>query len=333
MKFKSSRILINLFSFLIATISFYYIINTLSGYDLSVFFVNGIFLTIIYILIFSLIKCIFLLVNVYIFHMILEYTNNNKITLSAVLSIYIKSNITKYIPSNIIPYISRIYLGNKVGLGKMNITISGFLEIFLGLSITALIILILLLSGLAQFPKDVNFQLNYSKIFLLCLFFIIGSLLLSSGYLIYLHKNKRLWKSEIYKDFNWLFNKCFNFRFALLYLKIFVISFVSFMLSGIIFYIMAFLVLNLQLNPSDFFNITICLGIAGYSAILTPGVPGGIGVKETVSVVLISLYGYEKAPIILAVILARITLIFSDILSYFFIQLFEKSKRKNPTIT
>lgn len=328
MKIKPSRLIINGFSYLIVIISFYYIISALKGYKLSAFFINGTILTILYLLFFSLIKSFFLFINGYIFNLILEFHNNGKLALSTILSIYIKSNITKYIPSNIMPYVSRIYLGNEAGLGKLNITVSGFLEIFLGLSITAMIILMLLLSGIAQFPNNVNFKLNYPKIFLLLLFFIMCSLLLFFIYLIYLHKKKRLSKREIINDFNRVYNKYFNFRFLALYFKIFILSIISFVLSGIVFYISTYAILNYQLKYSDFFNIAICLGIAGYSAILTPGVPGGIGVKESVSVLLISLYGYMKAPIILAVILFRMVGIFSDILSYFFMYLWGKYKRE-----
>lgn len=325
MKFKPNRIIINAFSYLVVLISFYYIFHTLKGYNLSVFFVNGALLTILYIIIFGFIKSIFLFVNSYIFKIILEFNNGGNLSLFTVLSIYVKSNITKYIPSNIIPYISRIYLGDKVGLGKINITISGFLEIFLGLSNTAIIILLLLLTGLSQFPQDVNFQLNYSNISLIFLFFILGTLMVFLAYLVYLFKNQRLSKVEIYNDLCRVFRKYFNFIFFSLYLKIFVLSFISFLLSSLVFYIMVLVILDLQLNPSDFFNIAICLGIAGYSAILTPGVPGGIGVKESISVLLISLYGYEKAPIVLAVILSRIVWVSSDILSYLFVHILEKS--------
>jgi len=325
MKFKLSRIIINAFSYLIVFVSFYYIIHTLKNYDLSVFFVNSALITILYITIFGLIKSIFLFVNSYIFKIILEFNNGAKLPLFTVLNIYVKSNITKYIPSNIMPYVSRIYLGNKVGLGKINISLSGFLEIFLGLSNTAIIILGLLLTGLAQFPKDVNFQINYSKISLIFSFLIFVTLLMFLAYLVYLYKNRRLSKSEVDKDFYRVLNKYFNFKFFSLYLRIFFLSFISFLLSSIVFYIMVFVILNLQLNLSDFFNIAICLGIAGYSAILTPGVPGGIGVKESISVLLISLYGYERTPIVLAVILSRIVWVFSDILSYMFVYIFEKS--------
>jgi uncharacterized membrane protein YbhN (UPF0104 family) len=230
------------------------------------------------------------------------------------------------------PYVSRIYLGDKAGLGKINITISGLLEILLGLSNTAIIILLFLLTGLAQFPKDVNFQLNYSTISLIFLFFIIGAFLMFLAYLVYLYRNRRLSKTEIFKDFNRLLNKYFNFQFFSLYLRIFILSFISFILSSVVFYIMVLVILNFKLNPSDFFNIAICLAIAGYTAILTPGVPGGIGVKESISVLLISLYGYEKAPIVLAVILSRIVWVFSDILSYFLVFIFGKLKRTNPNI-
>lgn len=328
MKLMEYKKAINILSYIVVVLSFYYIIDSLSGYKLGNVFEKSILITLVYLILFAFIKSAFVFINGYIFRMIVEFTDGKKVNLFTLIDLYVKSNITKYIPSNVIPYVTRVYLGDKIGLGKLNITMSSFLEIFLGISNTAIIIIISLIIGLAQLPQDISFSVNYQKIFFVIIISLVVVFLIASSYFISLYLKNDFSKSKIKTDLRKVIKKYFNQKFFLLYIKIFLLSVLSFVLIGMIFYMMAYLVLNYKFQITDFFNISICLGIAGYSAILTPGVPGGIGVKETVSVVLISLYGYQKAPLVLAVIFSRIILILADVISYLLVLGYNKYRIK-----
>lgn len=326
-KFVSVR---KIFSFLVFGASVFFIVNALVGQNLSAFVSRGFLQSLSLLLVLSILKAITLLINVYVFQLILEYSNNSKISWSDISIIYLKSNITKYIPSNIVPYFSRIFWGDKFGLNKVNISISSFLEVFLGIINTGIVIIFLLITGMARLPKGVSLNLNYTKVALILSVLVVVSVILFLVYFLIQKKRKNYTLSKAIAGLYSRVKNYFSKRFLILYFKLLILVFVFFAISTFIFYYSASTILDYHFKYDDFFNIAICLSLAGYSAILTPGVPGGLGVKESVSVMLILLYGYDKSAIVLAAVLSRVIFILSDLIAYFAVLVFER--RKSSTI-
>lgn len=324
MKIKISKKIISITTFIIVCLSFYYIIINLSAYDFEVLYKKNILLNLLYFSSFIIIRTALNYLSGYIWKLILEFSSNSTVPLIPILSVYIKSSITKYIPSNIVPYISRIYYGDQIGIDKMRIVSSNFLELIFGLISTTAILVLFLLLGLAHFPNDISFNINYNRLVNYLLYTLIIILLLFIVFLIvYKRFNKNILQIIINK-WGIFFSKYFSIKFLILNLKIALISFIPVLFGVIILYLMSGLMLDYPLKYSDFFNIIICLSIAGYSGVITPGLPAGLGVKESISVILISLYGYAKSPILLLLILSRIIIVFSDIFSYIIISIYAK---------
>ena len=74
--------------------------------------------------------------------------------------------------------------------------------------------------------------------------------------------------------------------------------------------------MDLPIKTADFFNANAALSIANYTSILTPGVPSGLGVKESVSFLLISAYGYPKEILMISILAYRIASVLGDFLAF-----------------
>jgi uncharacterized membrane protein YbhN (UPF0104 family) len=102
----------------------------------------------------------------------------------------------------------------------------------------------------------------------------------------------------------------------------FFITLGCFIINCIFFFYLCYLILDFQIRPEDFFNVNAALSIASYTSILTPGVPGGIGVKESVSVLLIAAYGYPKEQLLMSLLVFRVTCVLGDVVPFFVVKLF-----------
>jgi uncharacterized membrane protein YbhN (UPF0104 family) len=100
-----------------------------------------------------------------------------------------------------------------------------------------------------------------------------------------------------------------------LFCRFFVFTTIGFAISGLSFYFLSAIV-GIIISFKEIIQITCILSIAGYSGILTPGVPGGIGIKESVSVFLLSQYGYSESSMMFIMVLYRIISIVGEILGF-----------------
>ena len=189
--------------------------------------------------------------------------------------IWLKSNIYKYLPGNVFNYVARQVEAKKFGVSHSTLLISNFIEAF-SLTMTALLIssLVFLDNSFAIIE-----QLHINKYYLILIFiFLVGGIVSIS----------------IYKSIN-----IFSYWLNIILYGIFFIG------MGLI----AYYVLNYQMQIKfEYFLITAVYSFAWLVGFITPGSPGGIGVRESIFIILSNGVLSRSDAIILATILRLISL-------------------------
>jgi hypothetical protein len=201
---------------------------------------------------------------------------------SYVTWLWLKSNIYKYLPGNIFNYVVRQSIASKRGIPHKILLQSNFIEAALAATVS------LMLSSVVLFY---NFALNYYFTFLSKEYVYLG-LLIAMALYGYLH---------IYKGLSFI-----------AYWKPVLFYFIFFMgIGGCAYY-----VLNFQLNVQlPFLLVTAIYSFAWFVGFITPGAPGGIGVRESVFVIFSNGMLNEADAIVLSVVLRFVSII-SEVLLY-----------------
>jgi uncharacterized membrane protein YbhN (UPF0104 family) len=115
----------------------------------------------------------------------------------------------------------------------------------------------------------------------------------------------------------------FTVDFLVLLAKMSALSLFCFVMNCLFYYYLCDVVLAFHIRPADFFNANAALSLANYVSILTPGVPGGIGIKESVSILLISAYGYPRESLVMSILVFRLVCLLGDVFPFFIVKLLD----------
>ncbi len=308
----------------ITVLSLIYIINITHNSDFNTLHFKNPFVSVLFILLFGVWASLFIVIGAYNWKLILEFVNGSSVQTKDVFQVYLKTNVAKYLPGNVMHYAGRNYLGSKLGWNNSEMAFSSLLEYIFGFGLTGIVILAFIGVGLVSIPPQVALTVNYNKILGLSALAAASAIVLVIFIYTYryfvskepLKVTSRKLKNRAQQFFTW--------GFLVLSVKLFLISLLCFIMNCLYYYYLCDLVLNFHIKPSDFFNANVALSIANYMSILTPGVPGGLGVKESVSILLISAYGYPKESLVISILVYRITCVLGDIIPYFLVMLWKK---------
>ncbi len=304
-------------SYLLTLLALIYIGSIVAHFDWGTLHFRNPFRATAYILLFGVWASMMLFIFAYNWKLILEFINGSSVSTKDIFRVYFKSNVAKYLPGNVLHYAGRNYLGNKLGWNNSEMAFSSFLEFFFGVGMTAIIFVIFIAFDLINMPPQVSMTINYNKVLAYsAVGVMIGVILL---FLIYAYRyvvRKEQWRVTSEK----LISKVQLFstrKFLILFVKLFLISLFCFILNSLFYFYLCDLVLDFHIKPADMFNVFAALSIANYSGIITPGVPSGFGVKESVSFLLISAYGYPKEILMISILFYRIACVLGDLLPFF----------------
>lgn len=318
--------LYKIIGYLFTIVAFYYIYIQLSICDFDKIFANVDFSFLVYFLLLVLASSLIIVIPAVCWKIILEFISKKSISTAQVFQIYIKTNIAKYLPGNVLHYVGRNILGSKLGWTHRQLALSTIIETGFSILIPSIILVLFFLLNLFQIPSSVDFKFSDSIYYLLLGsgFVIIISLIIG----VYLYNLK----FDIFFKYKALvygyYYEINNIKFVILLSKYFTICFVSFFYNGILFFLISEL-LHINLGWSNLITVTSVLSIAGYSGILTPGVPGGIGVKESIAVSILATYGYAKGDLMILMIASRIIGIIGEVLAFFFTLFINKKTKKS----
>lgn len=221
------------------------------------------------------------------------------------LNIYGKSQIAKYVPGNVFHYVGRHFLSKKYGFDN-GIIINGiFAEIIMQIIVSAIIglgTIALIDIGEFSFLNLSYYIILFSFIFIVVVIFVVF-FKFSKPFKNWLNKNKLIVPLE----------KLNTKSLILEFLIALIIYALYCLLNG----------LNLWLLSYSFWGITfsaIPFIISGYAiawlvGFITPGSPGGLGIREAMLILLLTTYVGESRALIIS-LLFRIISVVGDLLFF-----------------
>lgn len=256
-----------------------------------------------------------LFINSFSWKLILEFLSQKPIGMIDIVNVYFRSNIAKYFPGNVLQYASRNFLGSKFHWDQKEIFFSSFLELLLNT-----LFIILVLSGFVFFQKsDLNSLdvfINYKKIYLYITIVVIAFI----GLLLWSKKSKQL---------NAFILKIRTKHVSVLLLKYFLFFILNFFIGSVLTIWVFDIYTNIPLTLSNTILIIEASTVSFFIGFIAIGSPAGIGVRESLMIVLLSSVG-SPASILSALIILRITGILGDIIAYFFIVALAGKHLKQP---
>ena len=237
---------------------------------------------------------------------ILEKTADKPLS-KEVMYVYLETVIYKYIPGNIFHFAGRHKLEKTLFISRKSIIYANSMEILLQL-FSAVFLSLLMYLFIDEKLLTPYINREYLQIFVslsLALLFVV---------LLYFYKKHGL---QV------------KIKNRALFLSKILINYILFLIiSGAILA----LILNLFYDVSKIYELLFIIifintaaWLAGY---ITPGSPGGIGVRETIILLPLLSFNLDKDMVLLSVILQRVVMVFSEIVIYLFakIQLSRSNK-------
>ena len=257
--------------------------------------------------------CILYMGTVYmcpiIYKTLLYVTTQKKLSYMQVANTYCRSNILKYLPGNVMQYVGRNQIAIEEELPHGKVALATLLEI--GIVIVSAILVATMFSW-TYAVEWINKFVNINPLVLL-----IGAVIviLSCIIVFILFRNKLqeylrgiLIKENITKIIG-----------LILYHALIL------MLSGIV-YFLVMAVLQVNMAPA---NYLVGIGLYALAFVLgyvTPGVPGGIGIRESILVYFFSAFMLE-AQVLTGALLFRIVSVIGDFLAWILITIWVKKVR------
>lgn len=245
---------------------------------------------------------------------ILNYVEPNELNDSIFNNVYIKSSIAKYLPGNVMNLVGRNLLANKHNIKQVSITTATLIEIILFAGTTAMLGFLFMLPTLGATLEMASNYMNLNLLIIITLIGVIGIVLLIIAYL----KQSNV-REQVKRYTNIKFFRCIV-RVMFSYSVFFIGS--GLVLCGIIGALTG-TIMELSV-VSQVIGIYLISYFIGY---ITPGAPGGIGIRETILLVLLSA-SFSQEIAALASIFHRMTTVFSDMLVYCGVIVAEKLREK-----
>lgn len=234
--------------------------------------------------------------------LILNFISNTRIDYKSVYIVFSKSNIAKYIPGNVANYVSRNIIGNRFGWNHKHIALSSILEV--GLVVCSSVVISLALGF--EYQKRFLFRFIDDKI---SSYSILFMLMTSIIVLLFILK-KKTYLTGLIQSFT--LNELFRMAVG-----VFLAFGVTLVVFGISFVILLFYVTRTNMSVYQISNVIGMYMVSWAIGYLTPGSPGGLGVRESILIISLSpIFGHEVIAVVS--ILHRLACIIGDILSLAF---------------
>lgn len=292
---------------ILTLIAFAYIIKKIVGMDIdySKVFTRG---NVHIVCALSFLYSICVLISSIPWKIFIQIITQKRVPLNIVTHVYCKSNMYKYIPGNVFQYIGRNEVAYKYNLKQSDVALATAMDILMTLFSVGLISIILYPQGVLKILSFLHiFKLNY-----IIVFFTVILLLL-----VILIKNT----NRLVKKLRKFINKRFINKLVVCFMFYFIIG----LTYGCIYYLVIRYIL---INYIDLSLIPIIIGgylyswIAGY---ITPGAPGGIGIREAFIMQILSGVLLSET-LIVGIIIYRIISIIGDLVAFIFCKLILNNK-------
>jgi len=293
---KVVRILGNL----LMCIALIYTIKKLISYEVDLSIIKEP-ISIIIILISVCIYIINVILGCWPWRAVVSEVAKEKVPFMEIALIYTKANIYKYVPGNVFQYVGRNELATKRDLKHSDVALSTIIDTIWNLFSIGAVSVILYWDG---FILWINYQ-EISKeyiiiaIFILCIFILVAAIIIKKFHIQAVKLQEKL-------------KKLFKKSFYICLIKNFVFYAIQCIINSIITFSI-FMIISSE--DFSFFSFKLCLGailVSWIIGFITPGAPGGLGVRETVLIFLLKGELAEEV-ILLGVVINRVISIIGDL--------------------
>lgn len=228
--------------------------------------------------------------------------------------VYCKSNLLKYIPGNIFQYMGRIELAERLELGHTDVALATGIDVFIQFFSFFIVSIVFCGCGFLQIMKINTLLQKFLPIaILICL--------ISLGILVHFIKIKHKEKINYYRAL--LVRK--NIPVLLKCISRYIFIAIGF---GIIYLLIISETVTFPVNMNEYLEIFGIFILSWLFGFITPGAPGGIGIREAVLTLLLG-SKYDITPFLSGVIIYRLINSLGDFIAYITTTLGEKIWKQN----
>lgn len=306
LKSRFFKQLLNYVSYILVILSFIYIYFTFRKMDIESLLYNIKYYWIFVILALSIFFALIVILYSIAWKFVILIFSNIKIKLKELIIVYLKANIAKYLPGNVFHFAGRhLFLRNK-GISDKSLILSNSFEIIYLIFMSLMIILSGIIFKIINIP---GYLLKKINIYYLLAVVILISILIITYFLNKLFKKEAI---KIKHFFKWR-NLYYFFIISTLYLLIFILT------GSILYFIFTFL-LKYNFNFFDFSYVLCTFALSWVLGYVVPGAPGGLGIRETVLIIMLTPKFSSNSALLSSIILRIITIV-GDVIAFFFANL------------
>lgn len=240
---------------------------------------------------------LFTLLRVFSWKLTFDFTRQNKSSFHSVAYVHFRSNIAKYIPGNVMHFVGRNILGKQLGWNHGAIVLASLADTLLLLCSAILLACALLFQITTKYLTEFATSSNLLLFLFLVLFLVLLFPIVKRS------KNAASLLTAM---------RSFTPRQILFYsIKVILVNSTAFCLLGIMLGYILTTVVGVAVHPNDLFFIVGAYTLSWMIGFLTPGSPGGLGVREAIILLLLSPIFGENS-VLLGAMLHRIVSIAGD---------------------
>lgn len=235
---------------------------------------------------------------------------NSKIRYAETMLIFTKSNVLKYIPGNIFQYVGRNELALRKQFKHSDVALSTLIDVCW--NILSIILIAVLLAGRSLYAYITQqYEIIWKEIVLILIPFLCAIILI---FVIFRKKKKELIR---------MLKKIFSIKLA----KVLLGNFLFYAVQGIVnagLYVVIFSIISGEQYSVQ--NVVLSMGamlVAFVAGFITPGAPGGVGVREAVSLFLLGEMIGESV-ILSGIVIMRVLSIIGDVFSFVLVWMIER---------
>jgi len=231
--------------------------------------------------------------------------------------VFNRSLISKYLPGNVFQYVGRFLLGRNIGISDATLVSSIILETLIQVTASAILVLSfnIILGWVYKFN---NLTLILSAVFVV--FSIIAILVLKYSSKAKQWLLKKPWFIQI---------RSINIKSLLIgSIPILFIYFAFLLVSGLLFWFLSVTIFEINISNS----IPVFIGayiISWTIGFITPGAPGGLGIREAILISILSPYMLEAKALSISLVFRLITIV-GEVLIFVTTYFFKEFRIKKP---
>jgi len=291
--------IINSIGLLAMSTALVFILKTFASFDLELSYLltaENFILLISSILIFVI--AVFL--TAYAWSMVINFFSDGNMKLKSALHVYTKANLGKYLPGNIGHYAGRQLFGASLGISQIKMAITTVVEISY---ISFASLLLILFSSLNRLPLVKDYILAIVNLPTLL---IVIAVIMVLSIIFYVRFSKETYIDELVALVN-------SRKFKIVLLRALLVSIASSSMFGATYVLIVAAATHVTIN--DALLIFASFTTSNFIGFITPGVPGGIGVREALLTLMLSPL-YSQEIILTTAVLHRFGMILGDVASW-----------------